>query len=77
MLNKLKAKDSNKLTKTEVYDFLSLYLKDQIALSHRLSMSEESFSKPSWAEYQAYQIGLQAAFTKVLQLIPDQGQNDN
>lgn len=73
MLNKLKEKESDKLTKREVYDFLISYLDEQITLSQRISMNEESFSKPSWSEFQAYQLGLQKAFTKVKELIPDQG----
>ncbi|MFA5142510.1 MAG: hypothetical protein WC471_06095 [Candidatus Woesearchaeota archaeon] len=77
MLNILKGKESNKLTKEEVYEFLSIYLKDQLSLSHRISTNEETFSKPSWSEFQAYQIGMQKAFQRVLDLIPDQGTNDN
>ena len=75
MLNILKEKN-NKLTKEEVYSFLVGYLKEQITVSQRNSMNEESFLKPSWSEYQAYQMGLQKAFYKVLDLIPDQGKND-
>lgn len=74
MVNKLK--DGNlKLTKEEVYQFLSLWLNEQVALSHRETMEEESFLKPAWAEYQAYQLGMQKAYSKMLNLIPDQGKN--
>jgi hypothetical protein len=72
MLNILKEKN-NKLTKEEVYSFLSSYLKEQLNVSQRNSMNEESFSKPAWSEYQAYQLGLQKAFSKVLDLLPDKG----
>lgn len=77
MLNKLKEKDSDSLTKREVYDFLISYLEEQISLSQRVSMNEDSFTKPSWSEYQAYQLGLQKAYTKVKEIIPDQGKDDN
>lgn len=77
MLNKLKEKDSDKLTKREIYEFLLAYLEEQISLSQRASMSEDSFTHPSWAQYQAYQLGMQKAFTKVKEILPDQGKNDN
>lgn len=73
MLNKLKEKDSDSLTKKEIYEFLISYLEEQIATSQRVSMNEDSFTKPSWSEYQAYQMGLQKAYTKVKDLLPDQG----
>lgn len=71
MLNILKGKESNKLTKEEVYSFLSLYLKEQLSLSQRVSTNEDTFSKPAWAEFQAYQLGMQKAFQRVLELIPN------
>lgn len=73
MINKLKEKDSDKLSKQEVYMFLISYLEEQISLSQRSAMNEDSFSKPSWSEYQAYQLGMQKAFSKVKEIIPDQG----
>lgn len=73
MLNKLKEKDSDKLSKQEVYDFLISYLEEQISLSIRSVTNEDSFSKPSWSEYQAYQLGMIKAFSKVKDVIPDQG----
>jgi len=36
-------------------------------------MDEENFTNPSWSEQQAFNLGLQKAFTKVLNLIPDPG----
>jgi len=70
VLNKLKEKDTSKLTKEEVYDFLIKYLEDQISLSERITRNEESFDTPNWALQQAYQMGMQKAYTRVKDLIP-------
>ena len=77
MINILKEKDS-KLTKEEIYLFLTSYCSDELETSRRKSCSEESFANPAWAEYQAYQLGVQKAVQKILNLIPDPGKfNDN
>jgi hypothetical protein len=70
MLNNLKGKGSEKLSKEEVYDFLHGYLEEQLSLVQRQAMSEESFTKPAWAEYQAFLLGQQKAFSKLIELIP-------
>jgi hypothetical protein len=36
-------------------------------------MDEENFNKPSWSEFQAYQRGILKAYTKLNNVIPDQG----
>jgi len=72
MINILNQED-NKLTKEEVYLFLIKFLKEELAISTRNSLSEESFTLPSWSEYQAFQLGQQKALSKILKLIPDQG----
>jgi len=72
MLNKLKDTKSN-ISKEEVYTFLLAYLKEQLELSRRESTNEDSFSKPAWSEFQAYQLGLQKAYLKLLNIIPDKG----
>lgn len=75
MINILKEKN-NKLTKEEVYIFLHKWLKEQIDLSNRQTESEESFNKPAWSEFQAYQLGIKKAFNKIKEIIPDKGKDD-
>lgn len=70
----LKSDKAKKLTKDEIFREIRNYLTEQIELSRRKSIDEESFDKPSWANYQAYQLGFQKAFTKLYTLIPDQGE---
>lgn len=70
----LKSEKAKSLTKKEVFEELSKYFKEQIELSQRKTMDEENFTLPSWSEYQAYQLGIQRAFTKILNQLPDQGE---
>lgn len=70
----LKSEKAKSLTKHQVFEELNKYFKEQIELSQRKCMDESNFSHPAWSELQAYQLGLQKAFTKVLNLIPDQGE---
>ena len=69
----LKSEKSKNLTKSQVFFELRKYLEEQIELSRRKSLDEGTFDKPSWSEYQAYQLGIQKAFSKLYNLIPDQG----
>ena len=69
----LKSEKGKALTKIEVFKEIKAYLEDQVDLSQRKCMDEENFSKPSWSEFQAYQRGIQKAYTKLLNAIPDQG----
>lgn len=70
MINILKGKDSSKLSKEEVYDFLNSWLKEQIDVSQRVLISEEPFSKLAYSEFIAYHLGTQKAYSKLLDLIP-------
>lgn len=70
----LKSSKAKDLSKQEVFEEIHKYLKEQIELSHRKCMDEEAFSNPSWSVFQAYQIGIQKAYSKLLNLIPDQGE---
>lgn len=70
----LKSEKAKSLSKQEVFDLLKEYIKDQVELSRRKSMDEESFSLSAWSEYQAYQLGFQKAFLKLQSLLPDQGE---
>jgi len=69
----LKSEQSKNLTKSQVLSLIKEYLNEQIALSQRKCLDETVFEKPSWSEYQAFQLGFQKAFTKLNSLIPDQG----
>lgn len=71
MINPLKDKVNPLSSKEEVYLALSSLIQEQIDLSVRKTQDENSFTIPSWSEYQAFQLGMQKAFQKVLQLLPD------
>jgi len=70
----LKSDKAKSLTKDQVFKEIKDYLTEQIELSRRKSIDEDNFSLPSWSEYQAFQLGFQKAFTKLYNLIPDQGE---
>lgn len=72
----LKSKEAQNLTKSQVLSEIKKYLEEQIDLSRRKCIDEDSFEKPCWSEYQAYQLGFQKAFTKLNLLIPDQGKTN-
>lgn len=69
----LKSEKAKSLSKSQVLLEIKNYLEEQIELSRRKTLDEESFEKPSWSEFQAYQLGIQKAFQKLNNLIPDQG----
>ena len=56
----LKTEKAKSLTKNQVFEELNKYFK------------EESFKNPAWSEQQAFNLGLQKAFTKILNHLPDQ-----
>lgn len=68
----LKSKEFNKYSKEEVVTILKLFIKEQLELSTRKMLDDECFNKPSWSEYQAYQLGFHKALTKINTFIPDQ-----
>jgi len=70
----LKSDKAKSLTKDQVFKEIKDYLTEQIELSRRKSIDEDNFSLPSWSEHQAFQLGFQKAFTKLYNLIPDQGE---
>ena len=70
----LKSDKAKSLTKQQVFSLLKEYISDQIDLSRRKQMDEDNFSLPAWSEHQAYQLGFQKAFSKLYNLIPDQGE---
>jgi hypothetical protein len=72
----LKSEKAKSLSKQEVLDLLKAYITDQVELSRRKCIDEENFSLPSWAEYQAYQLGFQKAFLKLQSLLPDKGESN-
>ena len=70
----LKSVKAKELSKSEALQEIRTYLKQQISLSTRKCYDEDNFTLPSWSEFQAYQLGIQKAYTKLLNLIPDQGE---
>ena len=70
----LRDKEGKALSKAEAFKMIRTYLEEQISLSQRKAIDETTFDKPSWSEYQAYQLGFQKAFSKLYNLIPDQGE---
>lgn len=72
MKNQLK---DNTCSKEEAYEILRDFIVKELALSQRKSMDEDSFTKPSWDVYQAYQLGFQKALHKVNSFIPDKGKS--
>jgi hypothetical protein len=70
----LKTDKGKSLSKAEALKEIKTYCEEQISLSQRKSLDESTFEKPAWSEYQAYQLGIQKAFNKLYNLIPDQGE---
>ena len=57
-------------SKQELLLVVKEYILEQIDLTERKLLDEESFNKPSWSEYQAFQLGIQKAFSKIEVFIP-------
>lgn len=72
----LKSDKAKSLTKQEVYIALREYIREQIDLSRRKQVDEDNFTLPAWSEHQAFQLGFQKAFSKLYNLIPDQGDKE-
>lgn len=70
---KLSSVEFNKLSKKESIEYILSYLEEQKQLVVRDMSSQEAFDLPSWPAYQAYKLGMIKAFTKVVEIIPDQG----
>jgi len=69
----LKSDKGKSLSKQETLQEIRNYCNEQIKLANRKAMDEENFSMPSWSYHQAYLQGIQKAFTKLYNLLPDQG----
>ena len=59
-------------SKQELLLVVKEYILEQIDLTERKLLDEDSFNKPSWSEYNAFLLGSKKAFKKVLTFIPDQ-----
>ena len=70
----LKSDKGRSLSKAEAFKEIRTYLEEQIGLSQRKCIDDDNFDKPAWSSYQAYQLGIQKAFSKLYNLIPDQGE---
>lgn len=75
MIKSLKGKEYKEMSKREVVSILLSYLEEQRELVIR-EMSNSNFDLPSWSEYQAYKVGSLKTLTKVVDFLPDQGQDD-
>ena len=74
MRNRLK--EEKDLTKHEIYDIIIEYIDSCIATSLREMRDVESFAKPAWSEFQAFQLGSQKALFKLRDFIPSSDQGD-
>jgi hypothetical protein len=66
----LKEKQLNDYTKEEIILILKQYIIEQKELAQRKMVDEDSFNKPSWPEYQAFQLGIVKALNKLDDFIP-------
>ena len=71
MILSLKSKEAKLYTKEEIYNILREYINEQKDLSLRKMIDDESFSRPSWSEHQAHQLGIQKGLNKILSFLPD------
>lgn len=76
MIKSLKGKEYKDLSKREVVVVLLTYLEEQRELLIREMSNNDSFDLPSWSEYQAYKLGALKTLTKVVDFLPDQGNDD-
>lgn len=70
MSNILKIEEFKKYSKEELLLIIHEYILELNELSRRKTLDEESFEKPSWSEYQAFQLGYQKALSKLENFIP-------
>lgn len=75
MIKSLKGKEYKEMSKREVVSILLSYLEEQRELVIR-EMSNSNFDLPSWSEFQAYKVGSLKTLTKVVDFLPDKGQDD-
>lgn len=68
----LKSKEAKEYTKEEIYLIIQEYISEQLELSRRKTLEEDSFNRASWSEYQAFQLGAQKAYIKLAAFIPTQ-----
>jgi hypothetical protein len=59
------------LSKQGVIDSIREYITEQIDLSQRKSRSDEAFGKAAWPYVQASELGLQKAYYKLLDFLPE------
>ena len=73
MIKLLRTKEAKELTKNEVLLVIYRYLTEQENLTIREMTNQDNFSNSSWAEMQAYKLGMLKAFAKIKDFLPDQG----
>lgn len=67
----LKTEEAKNYTKNEVFLILHAFIEEQIELSRREMLDKDNFSKAGWSEHQAFQLGIQKAFSKIDSFIPN------
>jgi hypothetical protein len=67
----LKTEQAKKYTKNEVILIIREYVIEQIELSRREMLDKDNFSKAGWSEHQAFQLGIQKAYSKLEAFLPD------
>ena len=59
------------ISKRQTLEIIKEKLKEERELHLRKTLSEDSFDKPEWSKYLAYQLGYIAALEKLDKFIPD------
>lgn len=67
----LKTDLAKKYTKNEILIIIHEYITEQVELSRREMLDKDNFSKAGWSEYQAFQLGIQKAFSKIEAFVPN------
>jgi hypothetical protein len=67
----LKNIQDKSITKRQTIEIIKDKLKEEKELHLRKTLSEDSFEKPDWSKYLAYQLGFIAALEKLDKFIPD------
>lgn len=58
-------KEFQKLSKTEVIDFIKSYILELKGVSERNALNKDNFEKASWPYLQAYELGYQKALNQL------------
>ncbi len=73
----LKTEEAKKYTKNEILLIIREYVAEQIELSRREMLDKDNFGKAGWSEHQAFQLGIQKAYSKIEVFIPNPDPESN